>query len=109
MMPYHAYQVAQAERPQTEATRRAADARLGEMAAALARLAATLRHPLRAVRRGPARSVPRDPCAHARPGRLRSPIDVQFNNAPLRRGRILDRGEVRRSGLRRHRSGSWPR
>ena len=34
MMPYHAYQVAQAERPQTEAVRRAADERLGEMAAA---------------------------------------------------------------------------
>jgi hypothetical protein len=65
MMPYHAYQVAQAERPQaerpqterpqTEAVRRAADVRLGERAAALAQLAATLRRPLRAVRGGPAR------------------------------------------------------
>lgn len=45
MMPYHAYQVAQAERPQTEAVRRAADVRLGEMAAALAQLAAMLRRP----------------------------------------------------------------
>jgi hypothetical protein len=54
-MPYHAYQVAQAERPQTEAVRRAADVRLGEMAAALAQLAATLRRPLRALRGGPAR------------------------------------------------------
>jgi hypothetical protein len=52
MMAYHAYQAGQAERPQTEAARRAADARLGEMAAALARLAATLRHPLRAGCRG---------------------------------------------------------
>ena len=63
MMPYHAYQVAQAERPQTEAVRRAADVRLGEMAAALAQLAATLRRPLRAPRGGPAR-----PAAATAPG-----------------------------------------
>jgi hypothetical protein len=46
MMPYHAYQVARAERPQTEAARRAADARLGEMAAAVARLTRALARPV---------------------------------------------------------------
>jgi len=37
MMPYHAYQVVQAERQQTAAERRAGDRRLGEMAAAISR------------------------------------------------------------------------
>jgi hypothetical protein len=51
MMLYHAYQIFQAERPKTEAERRAADQRLGEMAAAAAQLADDLARPARALRR----------------------------------------------------------
>jgi len=47
MMPYHAYQVLEAERPKTAAERRAADIQLGETAAAIAQLAG----PVRALRR----------------------------------------------------------
>jgi putative heme degradation protein len=50
-MPYHAYQVLQVERPKTEAERRAADQRLGEMVAAAAQLADDLARPARALRR----------------------------------------------------------
>jgi len=51
MMPYHAYQVLQAERTKTAAASRAADVRLGEMAAAMAHLAGELARPVRASRR----------------------------------------------------------
>jgi hypothetical protein len=68
MTPYQAYQVLEAERPKTDGARRAADARLGEAAAALARLASALTHPARAVR-GLFR-CPAPPDRLGRPGQL---------------------------------------
>lgn len=75
MTPYQAYQVLEAERPKTDGARRAADARLGEAAAALARLASALTHPARAVRglfrcpgtagpTGPTRPAVAEPAGH---------------------------------------------
>ncbi len=49
MVPYHAYQILQAERPMTAAARQAADVRLGEMAASRARLAGAFARALRGL------------------------------------------------------------
>jgi hypothetical protein len=50
MMPDQSYQVFQADRPKTDAERRAADTRLGETAAAAAHLTRKLSRPVRALR-----------------------------------------------------------
>ena len=53
-MLYHGYLPYQAERASTPAEQRAADARLGQGAAALAHLFRSIARPARAVRRQPA-------------------------------------------------------
>jgi hypothetical protein len=68
MMPYHAYQILRAERSETVTTRRAADARLGEMAGAMAQLAVELFRPERiaqaAAAHGPLRKRVPVPPSH---------------------------------------------
>jgi hypothetical protein len=50
MMPYQAHQVCEAARSRTDAERRAADVRLGEMAATVSELWRDVIRPVRALR-----------------------------------------------------------
>lgn len=60
MMPYQTYQTYEAARPRTAAEQRAADARLGQMAAAVSQLGREVTRSVRAVRS----------LLHTAPGRL---------------------------------------
>ena len=57
-MLYHGYLLYQAERASTPAEQRAADARLGQRAAAFAHLFRSIARPAHAVRRQPATGLP---------------------------------------------------